>query len=120
VYVGPGARFALGGSRGVLFGAQRPRWVDVLEFLGDASFAGREGLDRALERRFDEAQHDDWDAVGLSMTGADVKRYRSKLLAELVPGDVLITERGVLVHLGDTWARAELVKDSASLQKTAG
>ena len=113
VYVGPGARQALGGSRTVLFGAQRPAWVDVLELQADESFAGVRGLRALVDRRFLPGGYENWDAVGVSLSHRDAKRYEERLLAELVPGDVLITERSVSVHLGDTWAEAKLVETHA-------
>lgn len=108
--MGPGALLALRGSRAVLFGARRPAWVDVLEVEAEAGFAGASGVRAILERRFGRG-HDLWDAVGVSLLERDSKRLASRLLRELVPGDVLITEGGGQIHMGDAWAPAPLVRD---------
>lgn len=101
VYVGPGARRALAGSRGVLLGAKRPQWIDVLEL---------EARDKAkwaelVELRF--TAFPPWEVVGLSLPSTEFRELKARLLLELVPGDVLVTEAGPSVHLGDTWTDAK-------------
>jgi hypothetical protein len=49
--------------------------------------------------------------VGLGLPEEALRRRESALLRELVPGDVVMTERGVRVHLGDAWAQAKLLRD---------
>ena len=102
VFAGPSAARALRGERGVLLGERRVRQVDVLEF--EPCEGSRKSL---LDRRFDG--FDDWDAVGVSLPSADFRRAKRKLLEELVPGDVLITEDGALVHVGDDWVATRVV-----------
>ena len=104
VLVGPDAARALAGSRGILLGAQRPRWVDVLAFDDRAGL----GLGKLAGARFES--FDPWDAVGLSLSAEEFVKRRERLLTELVPGDVVVTERGAYVHLGDAWHEAPLTK----------
>jgi hypothetical protein len=105
VYVGPGAAPALRGAPGLLLGARRPAWVDVLDFEPCAGG----GLRRLVDSRF--TAHPPWDVVGLSLPAAELRKREKRLLAELVPGDVLLTERGPRLHTGVAWARARLVAE---------
>ena len=102
VFAGPSAARALRGEPGVLLGERRVRQVDVLEFE-----PCRGPRDALLDRRFDG--FDDWDAVGVSLSTAEFRRVRGKWLEELVPGDVLLTEDGALVHVGDEWVPTRIV-----------
>lgn len=102
VYVGPAAERSLQGESGVLLGAHRPDWVDVLEF----DPRGGLPLRRLVELRF--ATHAR-DAVGLSLSSRELRRSGARLLSELVPGDVVITESGARVHTGSRWVQAKLV-----------
>lgn len=104
VYVGGNAQRALAGERGVLLGAKRPQWVDVLEF--DA----REGTrwKALVELRF--TAFPPWEVVGLSLSSPEFRKLGDRLLRELVPGDVLVTEDGPSVHLGDAWTEAKLAR----------
>jgi hypothetical protein len=52
-----------------------------------------------------------WDVVGLSLSFADLRGRLEALLVELVPGDVVMTERGPKVHSGAAWLPAPLLKD---------
>jgi hypothetical protein len=106
IYVGPRAESALQGARCVLLGAQRPRWVDVLE-LGPCDGGSVTSL---VDRRFQG--FDEWEAVGVSLPGREGTRHRSELLRELVPGDVLLSGGTPLVHMGDRWERAALVRET--------
>lgn len=106
VFVGPSATRALRGEAGVLLGEKRVRQVDVLEF--EPCPGPRDSL---RDRRFDG--FDDWDAVGVSLPFADFRRVRGRWLDELVPGDVLLTEDGALVHVGDDWVPTRIVAGGA-------
>jgi hypothetical protein len=103
VYVGPGAEPALRGERGILLGSRRPAWVDVVEL--DRRPGSK--LVTLVDLRF--AASFPWDVVGLSLPDAELRRREALLLRELVPGDVLVTERGVRFHSGARWVRASLV-----------
>ena len=107
VYVGPDARRALAGDKGVLLGAKRPQWVDVLEF--DAQPGTR--WKALVELRF--TGFPPWEVVGVSLSAPEFHKLRERLLRELVPGDVLVTEEGPSVHLGDAWTEAKLAPGSA-------
>ena len=102
VYVGPNAWRALAGERGVLLGARRAAWVDVLEFDPRPNAAIR----RLVDLRF--ASAGPWDVVGLSLSSTDLAGRRDALLRDLVPGDVVLTEKGPRVHNGDAWVAAPL------------
>lgn len=105
VYVGPNAARSLGGERGVLLGAHRADWVDVLEF------DPRPGTDirRLVDLRFEGAGP--WDVVGLSLSSSDLLGRRQALLRDLVPGDVVVTEKGAKVHSGAAWMEAPLLTE---------
>jgi hypothetical protein len=105
VLVGPNAERALEGERGLLLGAKRMAWVDVLEFdpRPDVTVA------RLVELRFSRSVP--WDVVGLGLSASDLASRRESLLRDLVPGDVLLTERGPLVHDGVQWRKAPLVRE---------
>jgi len=104
IYVGPGAARVLEGERGVLLGAKRPEWVDVLELEA----RGELRLEKLVALRF--AAFPPWEVVGLSLLAPELVEWRDRLLRDLVPGDVLITEKGPSVHRGDGWAEAKLVR----------
>lgn len=106
VYVGPDAQRALAGETGVLLGAKRPQWVDVLEF------DPRQGTrwKALVELRF--TAFPPWEVVGLSLSSPEFRKLGDRLLRELVPGDVLVTEDGPSVHLGDAWTAAKLAPGS--------
>jgi hypothetical protein len=59
-----------------------------------------------VEERF--ASFAPWDVVGLSLSSSDFRKWRQPLLRGLVPGDVVVTERGTSVHLGDAWTEAKM------------
>ena len=105
VYVGPNAQRALEGERGLLFGARRTAWIDVLEFDPRPGAA----VPRLVDLRF--ALEGPWDVVGLSFSSSELAFARESLLEDLVPGDVLLTERGALLHDGARWRRAPLVRE---------
>ena len=102
VYIGPDAERALTGERGVLLGAKRPEWIDVLTVELHAG-----GVWSALVARRFEAPRQ-WEAVGLSLPFEEFQRHRVRWLRELVPGDAVVTDNGVSVHLGDVWRTAKL------------
>jgi len=102
VYVGPDAQRALAGEKGVLLGAKRPQWVDVLEF--DSRQCAR--WKALVELRF--TGFPQWEVVGLSLSAPEFRKLGDRLLRELVPGDILVTEDGPSVHLGDAWTEAKL------------
>ena len=104
VYVGPDAQRALSGEKGVLLGAKRPQWVDVLEF--DA----RPGTQWKALVALRFTAFPAWEVVGLSLSSPEVRKLGDRLLRELVPGDVLVTEDGPSVHLGDAWSEAKLAR----------
>ncbi len=104
VYVGPDAERALSGERGVLLGAKRPEWIDVLAvdaYTGDA-------WNTLVARRYEAPRQ--WEAVGLSLPFEEFRKHRARWLRELVPGDAVVTESGILVHLGDVWQTAKLAR----------
>jgi hypothetical protein len=105
VYVGPNAARALAGEKGVLLGSRRPAWIDVVEFdpQPDAGFR------RLVELRF--SNRGLWDVVGLSLSSSELARKRKRLLRDLVPGDVILTERGARFHDGASWVEAPLQAD---------
>ena len=49
----------------------------------------------------------------MSLSTAEFRRVRRKWLDELVPGDVLLTEDGALVHVGDEWVPTRIVAGGA-------
>ena len=112
VYVGPDALRALEGERGFLFGARRTAWIDVFEFDPRPDTA----LPRLVDLRF--SIEGSWDVVGLSLSSSDLAGARESLLHDLVPGDVLLTERGPLVHDGARWRKAPLVRERRSTRTT--
>jgi hypothetical protein len=112
VYVGPQASPALRGAPGLLLGARRPAWVDVLEF---EPCAGR-GLRSLVDSRF--TAHPPWDVVGVSLPAAELQKRGKRLLTELVPGDVLLTERGPRLHSGVAWVPARLVDGKKSYRSS--
>ena len=104
VYVGPDAGRALSGERGVLLGAKRPEWIDVLAVdahTGDA-------WNTLVARRYKAPRL--WEAVGLSLPFEEFRKHRARWLRELVPGDAVVTEKGISVHLGDVWEIAKLAR----------
>jgi hypothetical protein len=103
--VGPNAERALGGERGVLLGSRRAAWVDVLEFDPRPDV----GIRRLVDLRFSAAGS--WDVVGLSLSSSDLRRRLVPLLRELVPGDVVLTEKGPRFHSGAAWVEATLQRD---------
>ena len=105
VYIGPDAECALLGQRGVLLGAKRPEWIDVLAL--DAQVSGG-GWSMLVARRYEAPRQ--WEAVGLSLPYVEFQKHRARWLRELVPGDAVITENGILVHLGDVWGSATLTR----------
>lgn len=107
VYVGPDARRALAGQWGLLRGQKRPGWVDVLGFSPRSK--PRASAIGAL--RFDASN--DWPVVGLSLPEIDWRRGGKTLLRELVPGDVLVTEKGARLHLGHVFAVTRLLVDES-------
>ena len=104
VYIGPDAVRALSGERGVLLGAQRPEWIDVLAVDAQTGSAWT----ALVARRYDAPEQ--WAAVGLSLPFAEFEKHRARWLKELVPGDVVVTEKEIAVHLGDTWRSAKLTR----------
>ena len=108
VYLGPGALDALEVGCGLLLGAQRPGWVDVLDYkpLSGASWR------KLTRRRFEDPP--ERDIVGIVLSKKEFERNKEALVRELVPGDVLLTltDEGtipqIFVHLGDQWAAARL------------
>jgi hypothetical protein len=103
VYVGPNAERALRGERGVLLGARRPAWIDVLEFDPRPDAAIR----RLVALRFESTSP--WEVVGLSLSSKDLPARLESLLRDLVPGDVILTEKGARVHDGADWIEAALI-----------
>lgn len=112
VYVGPRAERALQGERGVLLGAQRPGWIDVLEI----DTGGGTSLGSLVDHRF--WAFGSWDRVGLSLSAREVERHWRRLLTELVPGDVLLSGGAPLVHMGDRWEHAPLVCERGAVAKS--
>ena len=104
VHVGPDAARALEGVSGLLLGVKRPEWVDVLCLEEYAGVSRR----RLVELRFDASPL--WEIVGVSLPEAQFRRHRSRLVEELVPGDVVLTQRGAFIHLGDRFAAAPFAK----------
>ncbi len=104
VYIGPDAERALLGERGVLLGTKRPEWIDVLAV--DAHAGG--GWNTLVSRRYEAPRQ--WEAVGLSLPFLEFQKHRARWLRELVPGDAVVTENGVSVHLGDVWRTAKLAR----------
>lgn len=101
--MGPNAARALRGERGVLLGARRHAWIDVLEFDPRPQMA----VGRLVALRFEAA--DPWDVVGLSLGSRDLSAKLESLLRDLVPGDVILTEKGARVHDGAAWIEAPLI-----------
>jgi hypothetical protein len=110
--VGPNAERALEGEKGILLGSRRSAWIDVLEFDPRPDAAIR----RLVDLRFSPAGP--WDVVGLSLSSSELARRRASLLEELVPGDVLLTERGPLFHSGDAWRKAPLLRERRRARTT--
>lgn len=106
VYLGPGASRALAGNWGLLSGMRRPRWIDVLAI--EPCARPRPAEVPAL--RFGPPGA--WPIVGLSLPESDWRRRAARLLRDLVPGDVVMTEEGARVHLGNAWAKAPLLRDA--------
>jgi hypothetical protein len=104
VYVGPNARRALTGEKGLLLGAKRPQWVDVLQFEPRTETS----WNALVELRF--SAFPPWEVVGLSLPSPEFHELGERLLRGLVPGDVLVTENGPSVHLGDAWTDAKLAR----------
>ncbi|MFQ5791046.1 MAG: hypothetical protein ACE5JI_11300 [Acidobacteriota bacterium] len=108
VYLGPGALKVLEKGRGVLLGAQRPGWVDVLFFEAYPHIDWR----RLVDFRFDRCG--DWDAVGISLWRSELAACRQSLVRELIPGDVVLTlpkgagEPRAHVNRGDRLSRSTL------------
>jgi hypothetical protein len=102
VYVGPNAERSLGGERGILLGSRRSAWVDVLEFDPQPDV----GIRRLVDLRFSAAEP--WDVIGLSLSSADLIKRLEPLLRDLVPGDVVLTEKGPRFHSGAAWVEAPL------------
>jgi len=107
VYVGPDAWRALAGEKGVLLGAKRPQWIDVLEFAARPAARWK----ALVELRFTGCLP--WEVVGVSLSAPEFRKLGDRLLRELVPGDVLLTEEGPSVHLGDAWTQAKLAPGSS-------
>jgi hypothetical protein len=87
----------------VLLGARRPAWIDVLEFDPRPDLA----IARLVALRFEAASP--WDVVGLSFGSRDLAGRLESLLRDLVPGDVILTEKGARVHDGVGWIEAPLI-----------
>ena len=104
VYIGPDAERALLGERGVLLGAKRPEWIDVLAV--DAHTGGV--WNTLVARRYEAPRQ--WEAVGLSLPFLEFQKHRARWLRELVPGDAVVTENGISVHLGDVWRTAKIAR----------
>lgn len=107
VYVGPGALEALGGMWGLLLGAKRSEWIDVLELAPRPVSRWSALADCRLE-----STGFPWTIVGVSLPALELERHERALLRELVPGDVVTTERGAQVHLGDAWAEARVLREA--------
>jgi hypothetical protein len=107
VYVGPNAERSLEGEKGVLLGSRRAAWVDVLEFDPRPNVA----IPRLVDLRF--SRPGPWDIVGLSLSSSELAERGESLLGDLVPGDVVLTERGPLFHDGDRWRKAPLLRERA-------
>ena len=105
VYVGPDATRALTGQWGLLLGKKRPGWIDVLAFSARA----RPRVSEMGALRFDASR--DWPVVGLGLPELEWRRHTKRLLRELVPGDVLVTEKGARVHAGESFSAARLLLD---------
>jgi len=108
VYVGPNAERSLGGERGILLGSRRPAWIDVLEF----DPRPEAGVQRLVDLRF--SRDGPWDVVGLSLSSSDLAGRLEPLLRDLVPGDVVLTEKGARIHTGAAWVAAPLQKERRS------
>jgi hypothetical protein len=107
VYLGPGALGALEKGFGILLGARRPAWVDLLFYEPVAGLRCK-GL---VERRFDSRA--EAEVVGIVLSPEVFKRHQDSLLRELVAGDVALTVPGkgrpqAFVNLGDEWAATRL------------
>jgi hypothetical protein len=103
--VGPNAERSLRGERGILLGSRRAAWVDVLEFYPRPDL----GIRRLVDLRFSAA--DPWDVVGLSLSSSDLATRLERLLKDLVPGDVVLTEAGPRFHTGAGWVETSLQTD---------
>lgn len=89
----------------MLLGSRRAEWVDVVEF------DPRPGTDirRLIDLRFEGGGP--WDVVGVSLSSSDLRERLQALLRELVPGDLVMTERGPRVHSGAAWVEAPLLTE---------
>ena len=108
MYLGPGALGALDRGRGILLGAQRPGWVDAVDF-----HPAPNGDWKALvDSRF--RLGGDLEPVGIVVPSADLRRLGATLSRELVPGDVVLAIAGkkgnpaAFVNRGDILAPARL------------
>jgi hypothetical protein len=89
----------------VLLGSRRGTWVDVFEFDPRPGV----GIRRLVDLRFSDGGP--WDVVGLSLSSSDLRLRLESLLRELVPGDVVMTEKGPRVHSGTAWVEAPLLME---------
>ncbi|HEY7698107.1 MAG TPA: hypothetical protein VIE88_06795 [Vicinamibacteria bacterium] len=89
----------------MLLGSHRADWVDVVEFDPRPTADIR----RLVDLRFERAGA--WDVVGLSLSSSDLRGRLRALLRDLVPGDVVMTEKGPKVHSGAAWVEAPLLTD---------
>jgi hypothetical protein len=105
IYVGPAAERSLRGEAGVLLGAHRPDWVDVLEFDPQPSLR----LGPLVDHRFRAYGR---EVVGISLPSSELDRSGARLLRDLVPGDVVLTENGARVHTGARWLPAKIMRGS--------
>lgn len=111
VYLGPGALPWVTRVKGLLLGAKRPGWVDVVALQPWPKASAKE----LIALRF--SQDDPLSVVGVVLTVEEVRRHRSMLLRELVPGDVVLglpERESVLrgyVHCGD-------ILDSAPIKRS--
>lgn len=64
---------------------------------------------RLVDLRFEGGG--EWDVVGVSLSSFDLRERRQLLLRDLVPGDVVMTEKGPKVHSGAAWVEAPLLTE---------
>ena len=100
VYIGPEARSALTGTRGLLLGSKRMQAVDVLRFECCSGVSAM----TVLKRRWQQTVS--WEIVGVSLSLGDIRSYREKILENLAPGDLVVgngkSETRLYVHNGRT------------------
>ena len=104
IFFGPDAIRAKQGDKGILLGMRHAQWIDVRSFEPRSA----EKIPALVRLRF--ASFHPWEAVGLGLPARAFQRFERVLLRDLVPGDVIVTQDGAVLHLGDMWHRTKLVR----------